>query len=52
MNRLFIFNIDRVISFLRLGSKHFLPDFRKIGISESYFADESDESDEESDEEN
>ena len=27
MNRLFIFNIDRVISFLRLGSKHFLPDF-------------------------
>ena len=28
MNRLFIFNIDRVISFLRLGSKHFLPDFR------------------------
>ena len=27
MNRLFIFNIDRVISFLRLWSKHFLPDF-------------------------
>ena len=27
MNRLFTFNIDRVISFLRLGSKHFLPDF-------------------------
>ena len=27
MNRLFIFSIDRVISFLRLGSKHFLPDF-------------------------
>ena len=27
MNRLFIFNIDRVISFLRLGSKHFLLDF-------------------------
>ena len=27
MNRLFIFNIDRIISFLRLGSKHFLPDF-------------------------
>ena len=27
MNRLFIFNIDRVISFLRLGSKPFLPDF-------------------------
>ena len=27
MNHSFIFNIDRVISFLRLGSKHFLPDF-------------------------
>ena len=30
MNRLFIFNIDRAISFLRLGSKHFLPDFSSI----------------------
>ena len=30
MNRLFIFKIDRVISFLRLGSKHFLPDFSVI----------------------
>ena len=30
MNRLFIFNIDRVISFLRLGSTHFLPDFSKF----------------------
>ena len=30
MNRLFIFNIDRVISFLRLGSKHFLPDLNRF----------------------
>ena len=35
MNRLFIFNIDRVISFLRLGSKHFLPDFKLMEQHES-----------------
>ena len=32
MNRLFIFNIDRVISFLRLRSKYFLPDFSLIAL--------------------
>ena len=36
MNRLFIFNIDRVISFLRLGSKHFLPDFNQAGENSSF----------------
>ena len=29
MNRLFIFNTDPVISFLRLGPKHFLPDISR-----------------------
>ena len=33
VNRLFICNIDRVISFLRLGSKHFLPDFSFLSSS-------------------
>ena len=36
MNRLFIFNIDRVISFLRLGSKHFLPDFNPVNKQIGY----------------
>ena len=32
MNRLFIFNIDWVTSFLRLWSKHFLPDFNWMDV--------------------
>ena len=37
MNRLFIFNVDRVISFLRLGSKHFLPDFSYKSVDKTSY---------------